>query len=98
MSMKKTESMSATKYSWTAANSGRFYDTIGYVTRAVERDEKLDKNIVVRSASGDISLNMVMSEGMKMCMMTQEKELLTMGHRRQTIGFLCHGVVGFFLT
>lgn len=50
-----------------------FYDTIGYVTRTVERDEKLDRNIVVRSASGDISLNMVMSEGMKMCMMTQEK-------------------------
>lgn len=73
-----------------------FYDTIGYVTRAVERDEKLDKNIVVRSASGDISLNMVMSEGMKMCMMTQEKELLTMGHRRQTIGFCVTELSAFF--
>lgn len=73
-----------------------FYDTIGYVTRTVERDEKLDKNIVVRSASGDISLNMVMSEGMKMCMMTQEKELLTMGHRRQTIGFCVTELSAFF--
>lgn len=73
-----------------------FYDTIGYVTRAVERDEKLDKNIVVRSASGDISLNMVMSEGMKMCMMTQEKELLTMGHRRQTIGFCVTELSAFY--
>lgn len=73
-----------------------FYDTIGYVTRAVERDEKLDRNIVVRSASGDISLNMVMSEGIKMCMMTQEKELLTMGHRRQTIGFCVTELSAFF--
>lgn len=73
-----------------------FYDTIGYVTRAVERDEKLDKNIVVRSASGDISLNMVMSEGLKMCMMTQEKELLTMGHRRQTIGFCVTELSAFY--
>lgn len=73
-----------------------FYDTIGYVTRTVERDEKLDRNIVVRSASGDISLNMVMSEGMKMCMMTQEKELLTMGHRRQTIGFCVTELSAFF--
>lgn len=73
-----------------------FYDTIGYVTRTVERDEKLDKNIVVRSASGDISLNMVMSEGIKMCMMTQEKELLTMGHRRQTIGFCVTELSAFF--
>lgn len=73
-----------------------FYDTIGYVTRAVERDEKLDKNIVVRSASGDISLNMVMSEGMKMCMMTQEKELQSMGHRRQTIGFCVTELSAFY--
>lgn len=73
-----------------------FYDTIGYVTRTVERNEKLDKNIVVRSASGDISLNMVMSEGMKMCMMTQEKELQTMGHRRQTIGFCVTELSAFY--
>lgn len=73
-----------------------FYDTIGYVTRTVERNEKLDNNIVVRSASGDISLNMVMSEGMKMCMMTQEKELQTMGHRRQTIGFCVTELSAFY--
>ena len=73
-----------------------FYDTIGYVTRTVERNEKLDKNIVVRSASGDISLNMIMSEGMKMCMMTQEKELQTMGHRRQTIGFCVTELSAFY--
>lgn len=73
-----------------------FYDTIGYVTRAVERDEKLDNNIVVRSASGDISFNMVMAEDMKMCMMTQEKELLSMGHRRQTIGFCATELSAFY--